>query len=154
MTAPDSTVVYRPRRLRVVCWSTAVTVVALFTLVAIGLGNGPPGELRFELPDQLALVLLSLLIAGGVLVFTRARVAGDPEGVRVRNAFREVRVPWAVVVDVRLDENSPWAYLDLQDDDSMAVLALQANDGEQAQAAVTTLRGLLERSRTTPPPGP
>lgn len=151
MTAPEGTVVYRPRRLRLVCWSTAVTVVALFTLVAIGLGSGPSGELRFELPDQVALVLLSLLIAGGVLVFTRARVSADAGGVRVRNAFRETALPWAVVVGVRLDENNPWAYLDLQDDDTVAVLALQANDGEQAQAAVRTLQGLLARSRGTPP---
>jgi hypothetical protein len=151
VTAPDGSVVFRPRRLRVVCWATAVTVVALFTLIAIGLGSGPPGDAQFKLPDQIALVLLSLLLAGGVLVFTRARVVGDAQGLRVRNAFRETALPWAVVVDVRLDEHGSWAYVDLQDDDTLAVLALQANDGEQAQAAVRALQGLLAASRDDPP---
>jgi hypothetical protein len=150
MTAAQTPVVVRPRRLRRVCWATAVTVVALFTAVAIGLGSGPPGELQFRLADQVALITLSLLIAGAVLVFTRARVVADEHGVRVRNAFRETSLPWAVVVDVRLDEHSPWAYLDLQDDDSVAVLAIQANDGAHARAGAAALRDLLARSR---PPG-
>ena len=146
--------VFRPRRLRRVCWAIAVVVVVLFTLVAIGLGGGPEGELKFRLADQAAFIGLSLLIAAGVLVFTRAQVSADASGVRVRNAFRETALPWAVVVDVRLDDNNPWAYLDLQDDDTVAVLAIQANDGQLARDAVRELRGLLERSRTAPPAAP
>lgn len=147
-------VVLRPQRLRRVCWSLAVGVVALFTVVAIGLGSGPPGELQFQLADQVAFIGLSLLIAGGLLLLTRARVEADTQGVRVRNAVGEKVLPWGVVQEVRLDDGSPWASLELHDDDSLALFAVQANDGARAIEAVERLRALLEASRAPRADGP
>ena len=146
MTAPEPVVV-RPQRLRRVCWTLAVSVVGLFTVVAIGLGSGPPGELQFQLADQAAFIGLSLLIAAALLMFTRARVVADAETVRVRNAVGEKVLPWAVVQEVHFDDGSSWASLELHDDDSLALLAVQANDGQRAVEAVRRLRALLEASR-------
>ncbi|TAL12357.1 MAG: PH domain-containing protein, partial [Frankiales bacterium] len=62
----------------------------------------------------------------------------------------EKLVPWQVVRAVRLDDGSPWASLDLQDDDTLALFAIQSNDGDRAVEAVLGLRALLAASREGP----
>jgi hypothetical protein len=47
-----------------------------------------------------------------------------------------------VVRAVRFDRNSPWATLDLFDDDQVSVHALQAADKDYAVQGVRTLRAL------------
>jgi hypothetical protein len=144
----DDRLVVRPRRLTRVCWLLAAVVTALFAVVAVALGNTPPGDLQFRVGDQIAMFGLGLLVAGALLLFTRPRVEADAGGVRVRNVLGEIALPWAVVTAVRLDDGSPWASLDLQDDDTVAMLAVQANDGERAVEAVLALRRLLRASRS------
>ena len=140
--------VVRPRRLTRVCVGLAVLVVALFTVVAVALGRGGDGDAAFRLADQVSMVGLGVLVALALLAFTRARVEADADGIRIRNVVGETVLPWQVVRSVRLDEGSPWASLDLHDDDTVALLAVQANDGEQAVQAVLALRALLAASRT------
>jgi hypothetical protein len=146
VTAPDR-VVYRPRKLARVAWATAAIVVVGFTLIAYALFRAPDGEASFQLVDSLAMVGLGLLIAGCVLLLTRARVVADASGVRVRNVLGETVLPWGVVAAVQLDDASPWASLELQDDDTVALFAIQANDGAPAVDAVLALRRLLAASR-------
>lgn len=143
-----STLVVRPVRLVRVARVAAALVVVVFVAVAVALGTageGPvrPGQLRFGLADQLAMVGLGLLAAGAVLLFTRPRLVADDEGVTVRNVIGETRLPWAVVTGVRLDDGEPWARLDLADDDQLSVMALQANDGSHAVDGVLALRRML-----------
>ena len=140
--------VVRPRRLTRVCVGLAVFVVVMFTVVAVALGRGQDGDAAFRLADQISMVGLGVLVALALLAFTRARVEADADGIRIRNVFGETVLPWQVVRSVRLDEGSPWASLDLHDDDTVSLLAVQANDGEQAVQAVLALRALLAASRT------
>ncbi len=149
MTAP---VVVRPRRLVVVGRTTAVVLVVVFTVVALLLRRGAGAE-AFGVADQVAMVALGLLLAAPVLVLTRVRVVADSSGVRIRNLLGERSLPWQVVRGVRLDDGQPWASLDLHDDDTIAVMAVQANDREHAVRAVLALRALLRESRR-PGPGP
>lgn len=146
------TVVSRPVLLTRVCWGVAVLVVAVFAGVAVLLGGGPEGDAQFRLPDQVAMVLLGCLVGGGVLAFTRARVVADETGVRIRNVLGEKLVPWQVVREVRLDDGASWASLELQDDDTVALLGIQSNDGDRAVDAVLAMRELLARSRRPRPP--
>ena len=140
--------VVRPRRLTRVCVGLAVFVVAMFTVVAVALGRAQDGDAAFRLADQISMVGLGVLVALALLAFTRARVEADADGIRIRNVVGETVLPWQVVRSVRLDEGSPWASLDLHDDDTVSLLAVQANDGEQAVQAVLALRALLAASRT------
>ena len=140
--------VVRPRRLTRVCVGLAVFVVAMFTVVAVALGRAQDGDAAFRLADQISMVGLGVLVALVLLAFTRARVEADADGIRIRNVVGETVLPWQVVRSVRLDEGSPWASLDLHDDDTVSLLAVQANDGEQAVQAVLALRALLAASRT------
>ena len=150
MTAP---LVIRPRKLIRICAGLAVFVLVGFGIVAYALGrtgasgNGAQGQITFRLPDQLALFGIGVLLAAALLAFTRARVEADAAGIRVRNVVGETTLPWQVVRGVRLDEGSSWASLDLHDDDTVALLAVQANDGELAVQAVLDLRALLKASR-------
>ncbi len=144
MTTP---VVARPRRLTWVCWLVAALVVVVFGVLAVALGRVPDGDAKFRIADQIAFFVLGLIIAGLALLFTRARVEGTVDGVHVRNPFGTKDVPWQVVRAVRLVEGAPWAVLELHDDETVQVLAVQANDGDRAVDAVLALRALLAASR-------
>lgn len=140
----------RPVRLTRVCWGVAALVMVVFVAVAIGLGTATSGDAAFRLGDQIAMVVLGGLIATAVLGFTRPRVHADLEGVRIRNVLGDKLVPWQVVRAVRLDDGAPWASLDLQDDDTLALFAIQSNDGDRAVEAVLGMRALLAASREGP----
>ena len=140
----------RPHRLTRVCWAVAALVVVVFALLAVALGRGPEGDAQFRLADQIAFFCLGLLVAGAALLFTRSRVEGTAEGVHVRNPFGTKDVPWQVVRAVRLDEGAPWAVLELHDDETVQLLAVQAHDGDRAVDTVLGLRALLTASRGGP----
>ena len=60
---------------------------------------------------------LGLLIGLGILAFTRPRVRADADGIKIRNVVGSYDLPWSVVRAVRFDRNSPWATLELYDDE-------------------------------------
>lgn len=146
MTAP-AYVVVRPRVLTRVCRAVTGTVLVLFGVIAVALGGGPAGAAQFRLPDQLAFFGLGILVALGPLAFTRARVEADATGIRVRNAWGDKALPWQVVRAVQLVDGTPWATLELHDDDTVSLLAVQSGDGDSAVQAVLDLRALLAASR-------
>lgn len=144
MTSP---LVLRPRRLLVVCRAASTVLLGVFGVLAYLLPRGSSGGEQVGLADQIAFFCIGVLISGLVLRFTRVRVVADARGLVVRNYLGDKVVPWQVVADVRFDDGSPWATLDLHDDDTIALLAVQANDGPRAVDAVVALRRLLARSR-------
>jgi len=150
---PPVAIESRPVKLTRVCWALVVLVLAVFSTVAVALGAGEPGEASFRLPDQLAMVGLGVLLSIAILLLTRARVRGDLDGVRVRNVVGERFFPWEVVREVRLDDGAPWASLELQDDDTVALLGAQTNDGERTVEVVLALRAQL-RAHTGGPGAP
>jgi hypothetical protein len=140
----------RPRKTRYVAWLAAVGIVVLFTVVSFGL-SGPTGGGygQFRPGDQGAMVGLGVLGGLGVLLFARPRVWADAEGIRVRNVVGGYRLPWSVVRAVRFDRHSPWAMLELQDDESVPVHALQATDKAYAVDGVRALRQLHQAAINT-----
>lgn len=146
--AGDGTVVRaRPKRLRRVCWFAAAAVVGLFLALSVVLGAKGEGGLAFHAGDQAAMAGLGLLVAAGILTLTRPRVVADVDRIRIRNVLGSYDLPWEVVLAVRFTDGSPWASLDLADDDQVALMAIQAVDKEYAVAAVAGLRRLLAASR-------
>lgn len=137
--------VIRPRRVRRVAAIAAVTIVVVFTLVAVLLRNTPTG-VYFRLSDQVAMVGVGLLIAMGILSLARPRLRVGADGVEVRNIVETKRVPWDLVLGVTFPEGAPWARLELPDDEYVAVMAIQAADGEHAVRAMRELRRLHRES--------
>ena len=134
-----------PVRLRRVAIGIAVVVVILFTVIAVLLGHTSSEGVVFGPGDQVAMVVLGLLVAAGALLLGRPSVVADLDGVRVQNIVTAKDVPWEVVRAVSFPDGSPWAVLELADDDRISVLAVQASDGPRAVEAVRALRSLLAR---------
>jgi hypothetical protein len=135
----------RPVRLRRVAGTIAVVVTATFVVIAVLLGGTRSEGVVFGVADQVAMVLLGLFVAGGILLLARPSLVADEHGLRVRNIFVSHDVPWEVVRAVAFRDGSPWATLELADDDQLALLAVQASDGERSVATVRALRDLHAR---------
>jgi hypothetical protein len=143
-------VVIRPRKIRRVCFIAAPVVAVFFAVLATALRgpvNGQPDAAVFQPADQVAMVVLGLLVAAVILMFTRPKVVADAEHIEVRNIMGEHSLPWAVVRRIVFERGNPWVSLELEDDDRLAVMAVQATDNEHAVAAVRALRALHAAAR-------
>jgi hypothetical protein len=138
----------RPVKATRVAWVLAALVVAVFTAVGTTLrGATDSGRGVFQAGDQVAMIALGVLAALGILLFTRPRVDADERGIRVRNVIGSYDLPWDVVRSIEFRRGSPWASLELRNDDVVAIMAVQAADRAKAVTAVRGLRALLVASR-------
>lgn len=128
-------------------WVLAGLIVVAMVVVGLLLKQSSSGAVTFRTADQLAMIGLGLIIAGGVLIMTRPYIRADAAGLVVRNFGGVKHIPWQVVRAVRFSGAVPWASLELQDDDELSLLAIQAVDGEAAAEATDTLRELLRNSQ-------
>jgi hypothetical protein len=140
----SETAEFRPKRIRWVAGLAAIAVTALFTALSFGLHGsaGFDNSGQFERGDQFAMIGLGVLIGLGFLAFTRPRVRADADGIKIRNVIGGYDLPWSVVRAVRFDRNSPWATLELLNDETVSVHALQAADKDYAVDGVRRLRTL------------
>jgi Bacterial PH domain len=131
-----------------VCFVLAPAVVALFAVLATALtGSTGEGSAVFQPSDQIAMIGLGVLAAAAILLFTRPKVSADGAGIKIQNVIGGYDLPWEVVRSVRFERGNPWVTLELQDDDVVAVMAIQAADKEYAVAGARTLRALLASHR-------
>lgn len=147
MRTAVAAVEFRPKRIRLVAGACAVFLVAAFTVVGLLLGDTPTGVI-FRTSDQVAMILLGVLLACGALLLTRPRVRADDTGVEIRNVLTAHRFTWQEVLHVSFPDGASWARLELPDDEYVAIMAIQAVDREHAVTAVRALRD-LHRAATT-----
>ncbi len=147
------TVQARPRRATRIARILAVFVLLIFSAVATALhGATDSGKGVFQTSDQIAMIGLGVLGALGILAFTRPRVRADERGIYVRNVVGQYELPWEVVRSIQFRKGSPWAQLELQDDDLVALMAVQAADKAYAVTTVRSLRALLAAHQGTVTP--
>ena len=137
----------RPKRIRWVAWVLAVLLFAFFATGA-GLVYVKSAGFNFRPADQVAMVVLGLLLAGGALLFTRPRLRAGRGGVEVRATILTRRVAWDDVVAISFPDGAQFARLDLPDDEYLAVSAIQAVDKEHAARGIGALRALHARYGT------
>ena len=147
MTQPEPELVIRPRRVRWVAWIAAVALFVVMVAIAVALRQVSTG-VYFRTDDQVAMVVLGLLISLGVLTLTLARVRADADGVEVRNLLITRRLPWSEVLEVSFPDGSRWARLELADDEYLPVSAIQLVDGQYAVTAIGRLRAMHARYST------
>jgi hypothetical protein len=140
-------VTYRPRRIRWIAAVLAAAVMISFTVLSFGLSGSAGFQQgssvgQFARGDQTAMIGLGVLVGLGILTFARPRVIADAEHIRIRNVIGGYDLPWSVVRAVRFDRNSPWAQLELHDDEQVSIHALQAADKDYAVDGVRALRAL------------
>lgn len=144
-----STLVIRPRRLRVVAVVLAVVLAGatLFGWFAL------PQGIRVLFTASQLLTLLGLLAVLLLVMLSLAFsvVRADRDGLRFRNGLRTHMVPWDRVHKVILRRGDPWAMLLLTpadgrpftadlDAEKRQLMAVQYGDGAAAQLGVEELR--------------
>ncbi|WP_409434247.1 PH domain-containing protein [Mycobacterium sp. SMC-14] len=141
----------RPRMMRFGVWIVAILIVTIHVVVSVLLTIRASGVI-FRTYDRVAVVVLGLIVAGALLLLTRARVRAGESGVSVRNALGDRLIPWSQVVGVSFPAGKRWARLELPDDEYIPLVAIQSADKEHAVQAMRELRALVSRYRPAPPP--
>jgi hypothetical protein len=136
-----STFQFRPRKIRFVSAALAVAFVAVFTVVAFLLRSEWTGA-YFQVSDQVAMVGIGIMLAVGVLLFSRSRVRADSEGIEIRNLLGTKRFEWDQVEHVSFPDGASYARLELPDDEYVTIMAIPAVDGERSVVAMRELRRL------------
>ena len=141
--AVDPLAPFRPRRGKAVPLVMAVAALTVCAAVAVGMGRAG----GWRPADQLALVGLGAAIGAFLLRYASIRAVPDGNGLTVRNLLVTRRVEWGEVVEVRFPEGAPWASMELDDTEDLAVMAIQRADGELARSEAQRLAGLVAQHR-------
>ncbi|MBF6180971.1 PH domain-containing protein [Nocardia otitidiscaviarum] len=140
----------RPRRSTRNARIVAAVLVVVFGVAGVSLRNGSTG-VNFRVVDQVAVVAIGLLLGGGVLLLTRPRLRVGARGVVVRNIVGDSEFRWQDIRGVSFPDKKAWPRLELVDDDYVPILAIRANDGERAVAAMDRFRELGAKYSAAPP---
>jgi hypothetical protein len=124
----------------------AVVIVATFSVTALLLRAEESG-VYFRAVDQVAVVLIGLVLSTGPLLLTRPRLRAGKSGVSVRSIVGEKLIGWDEVVRLTFPKGGSWARVDLPDYEYVPVLAVHARDGESAALAVEKFREIEARYR-------
>lgn len=139
---PSAYDTFRPRRGRAVAGVVAVVSVSLFGGLAVAVpATGMKG---WALGDSLLLGGFGVLIATLMWRFVTLRAEPSHEGLVVRNVLLTRRLSWGQVRGVRFAGGDAWAWLDLDDGDQVAVMAVQRSDGGFARAEASRLAALVQ----------
>lgn len=131
----------RPKRIRRYLLPVAAAVLVVAVIAGVRLRDSATG-VNFTVTDQVAVIGLGLLVAAAVVLPLRPRVRADATGVEVRGLLGTREVPWSVVRSVSFPDGAYWARLELDADEYIPLIAIQATDGERAVAAIRDLRAL------------
>ncbi|OBI09377.1 hypothetical protein AWC18_05635 [Mycolicibacter nonchromogenicus] len=144
--APHWDLQVRPRMMRYGVWVVASLIVTIHVVVSLLLTIRASGVI-FRTYDRVAVIVLGLIVAGALLLLTRARVRAGEAGVSVRNALGDRLIPWSQVLGVTFPPGKRWARLELPDDEYIPLVAIQSADKEHAVEAMRELRALVSRYR-------
>jgi Bacterial PH domain len=148
----DPYAVFRPRRGRKVAIGVAVAALVIFTAGAISVPQGDPLVGGWSLVDRLTLVLIGVAIALLMWRYATIRAVPTREGLVVRNLFTTRRLTWPQIIRVQFGGGAPWVTLDLDDTDTVAVMAIQKADGGLSRAEAGRLSALVQVNGERPDP--
>jgi hypothetical protein len=140
--ADDPFAVFRPRRGRIVATVLAVAAIAVFGFVAAFVASTPATQ--WTPTDRIALASVGWLLAAVFWRYATIRAVPTREGLVVRNLFTTRRLVWAQIVQVQFGLGMPWPTLELDDFDTVAVMAIQRADGQRSQAEASRLAALVK----------
>ena len=145
------TVRARPVRSARIAVVTAAVVLVVFVICAVVLPH-TTGGVQVNAADQVGIGGTGLLVALGILAFTRPRLHADAAGVNTRGFFGGYRhVDWDLVVAVEFPHKVRFARLVLPGDELVALYAVQRGDGERSVEVMQGLRALFAASQPVEP---
>ncbi len=139
---------FRPVRARRVALAAAVSQAVVLVALAVVLPYDGPGA--FQWYDRLGIVLVAAALAWGLSRYVLISAVPGEDGLMVRNLFVRRFLEWPEVVAVRFGEGDPWVSLDLDDGETMAVMAVQRADGPVARQEARRLSTLVALHSRTP----
>jgi hypothetical protein len=147
---PDPLAPFRPRRGRAVALGVGWASLAVFGAIAVVMPAQADG--RWGLGDRL--MFFGLGVAVSFVAWRYASIVAVPsrEGLVVRNLVLTRTLEWAEVVRVQFGGGEPWVSLDLEDGDTVAVMAIQKADGDVSGKEASRLAALVQAFGETTEP--
>jgi uncharacterized protein (DUF697 family) len=100
--------------------------------------------------DRLGLIGCGLAVAAVMLRFASIRAVPSTEGIVIRNLFTTRTFAWAQIIRVQFGGGAPWVSLDLDDTDTVAIMAIQKADGPFGRAEASRLSALVQVHSNAP----
>ena len=141
---PDPYAVFRPRQGRRVALVMSVLSVVIFTGGALAMPGVGPHLGGWTVSDRLLLTCCGLAVAASLWRFASIRAVPSTRGLVIRNLITTRTVEWAQIIRVQFGGGAPWVSVDLDDTDTVAVMAIQRADGLFGQAEAARLSALVQ----------
>jgi hypothetical protein len=139
---------FRPKRARLMARTIATVEFLVVGIPALFVAESGPG--KFSWGDRLAILALGTVIAVVIFRFSMLSAIPGEDGLVVHNVLFTKRLEWAQIVSVRFGGGNPWVLLDLDDGETMAVMAIQRADGPRGEAEAGRLATLVALHSQTP----
>jgi Bacterial PH domain len=147
----DPYAVFRPRRGRRVALTMAVLSVLIFTGGALSLPRVDPAFGGGGLIDRLLVAFMGVAVSALLWRYASIRAVPSTQSLVIRNLVITRRLEWAQIVRVQFGGGAPWVSVDLDDTDTVAVMAIQKADGALGRAEAARLSALVQvHSRPRP----
>lgn len=140
----DPYAVFRPRRGRRVALTMSVMSIVIFTGVALAMPWVDPQLGGWSVLDRSLLVCCGLALSTALWRFASIRAIPSTQGLVIRNLVTTRTVEWAQILRVQFGGGAPWVTVDLDDTDTVAVMAIQKADGVVGEAEASRLSALVQ----------
>jgi Bacterial PH domain len=140
----DPYAVFRPRAGRRVAAAMSVLSMVIFTGGAFSMPSVNQGAGGWSVSDRLLLTCCGLAVAAGLWRFASIRAVPSTSGLVIRNLLTTRSVQWAQIVRVQFGGGAPWVSVDLDDTDTVAIMAIQKADGAFGKAEAARLSALVQ----------
>jgi Bacterial PH domain len=149
----DPYAVFRPRQGRRVALTMSVLSVGIFTGGALLTPSPDPSLGGWSVSDRVLLICCGLVFAAALWRFASIRAVPSSQGLVIRNLIMTRTLEWAQIIRVQFSGGAPWVSVDLDDTDTVAVMAIQRADGAFGQAEAARLSALVRVHGRPPPTG-
>jgi Bacterial PH domain len=131
----------------------SVLSLVIFTGVAVSMPSGDPGLGGWGILDRALLICCGLALAAALWRFASIRAVPSATGLVVRNLITTRTMEWTQIVRVQFGGGAPWVSVDLDDTDTVAVMAIQRADGALGRAEAARLSALVQVHSRPPSTG-
>lgn len=138
----DPFAVFRPRRGRFVAIGLAIAAITIFTFVGAFINASQLHD--FQTTDRVLLASIGWILAALFWRYATIRAVPTREGLTVRNLFTTTHVTWPQVVAMQFGGGMPWPTLELNDTETLAVMAIQRSDGARSVQEARRLSALVK----------
>lgn len=141
---------FRPRRGRAVALGVVWSSLLVFGVIAVLM---PSEGGRWGIGDRLMFFGLGVVVALTAWRYASIVAVPSRSGLVVRNLVVTRTLTWPEIVGIQFGGGEPWVTLDLEEGDTMAVMAIQKADGPVSGREASRLAALVQAFGESPEPG-